>query len=453
MPAATVAPARRAAFQILLAMERDRLARSDELLHTGQIDGLAMADRRLATALTLGVLRWQLVLDARIARLLRRAAKLDDAVQVALRLGAFQILFMDRIPARAAIHDSVELTKQAGHRFASGMVNAVLRRLAAEPRGDADPAAAHPPWMVERWRAAFGPEAAAAICAHDQQPPPLALRPADAEAEAEIVRAGVEPGPGLMLAAARRVLGGEARLYESAALKSGRVRIQDEASQLVAELAGEGRRILDVCAAPGGKTAILAERNPGAEIVACDISAARLEVMRTLLAGTAAAGRVKMVVADASRLDESQEVSGLFDLILCDAPCSGTGTLARNPEVKLRLRPEDLARQAERQRAILAAALRRLAPGGRLLYSTCSLEAEENEAVVRQCLQENRAVGLVPIAECVARLAEQGRLATGSGERAAGVIAGEFLRTLPGQFDGDGFFAAMIARNDLASAG
>jgi 16S rRNA (cytosine967-C5)-methyltransferase len=390
-----------------------------------------------------------MVLDGRIARLLRRAAKLDEAARVALRLGAFQLLFMDRIPARAAIHDSVELTKQAGHRFASGMVNAVLRRLAAEPRGDADPVAAHPQWMVERWRAAFGAEAATAICAHDQQAPPLALRLGDAEAEAELVRAGVELGPGLMLAGARRVLGGEARLYESPALKRGRVRIQDEASQLVAELAGEGRRILDVCAAPGGKTALLAERNPGAEIVACDISPGRLEVMRSLLAGNPAMARVQTIVADASRVDESQEVRGLFDLILCDAPCSGTGTLARNPEVKLRLRPGDLERQQERQRAILTAALRRLAPGGRLLYSTCSLEAEENEAVVRRCLEENGTVRLVPMAECLARLAEQGRLAADSAAKAGEAIAGEFLRTLPGQFDSDGFFAAMIERSDL----
>ena len=159
-----------------------------------------------------------------------------------------------------------------------------------------------------------------------------------------------------------------------------------KAPQLVAELLGvgqnSGQRILDSCAAPGGKTAILLSNNAQASVVACDISAVRLKAMRQRLARPEWRERIEFHVADASRLPEM----GLFDRILCDAPCSGTGTLARNPEIRHRLQPEDLQRQAARQRSILASLLRRLAPGGRLLYATCSLEPEEMKMSCAACL-------------------------------------------------------------------
>ena len=194
--------------------------------------------------------------------------------------------------------------------------------------------------------------------------------------------------PGELLTAARTVVSGD--VTATAAFREGRVRLQDEGSQLVAEIAaGAGedldqkvKSILDACAAPGGKTLILAERNPQARIVACESSPQRLEQLRKRLAAYAA--RIECRLADATALTEESA----FDLALADVPCSGTGTLGRNPEIRHRLRPDDLARQAERQRAILAAALRAVRPGGRVVYSTCSLEPEENEQVVAAVLAQ-----------------------------------------------------------------
>ena len=170
-------------------------------------------------------------------------------------------------------------------------------------------------------------------------------------------------------------------------MREGRVRLQDEGSQLVAEIAGQGNRgatiaILDCCAAPGGKTLILAERNPAARIVACEASAERLAQMQKRLEGFD--DRIECRLADATTLKEESS----FNVVLADVPCSGTGTLGRNPEIRHRLKMEDLPRQAERQRAILTAALRAVRVGGRVIYSTCSLEPEENEQVVAAVLAE-----------------------------------------------------------------
>ena len=195
----------------------------------------------------------------------------------------------------AAIFESVELVRQSGNEYAVGLVNAVLRKLAQIPKLDeTDAVAAHPQWMVDRWIAAFGLDISTAICRYDQLPP-------------------TSEEPGVFVVRARQ-------------------RIQDEGSQLIAELAGRGTEILDCCAAPGGKTAILAERNPTASITACDISPARLKAMQALLKGQP---NIHFRVLDATDLPFQNQ----FDLVLCDAPCSGTGTLARNPEIKHRIKP------------------------------------------------------------------------------------------------------------------
>ncbi len=261
-------------------------AHADDLLRGDAVSALFLRDRHLATTLVLGVLRWQILLDQRLRSLLARPnARLDPEVLITLRLGAFQLLHLDRIPARAAIDESVELARQAGHRFASGMVNAVLRKLGGTPQPFSAPESvieAHPAWMVERWSRFFGPDAAHAICAHNQDPPATTIRLATSEAEAELTQAGITLEPGTLLNAAKRVTGGD--VIATAAWREGRVRIQDEGSQLVAEIAGHRNTILDCCAAPGGKTLILAERNPDAHIVACEASAARLESLRERLA-------------------------------------------------------------------------------------------------------------------------------------------------------------------------
>ncbi len=359
-----IAPARKAAFDLLLELKRKPESHSDVLLHSRRVEALSPLDRNLATTLVMGVLRWQLVLQQRIREALTRSkGHLADPVQVALELGALQLLLLDRIPAHAAIFESVELVRQSGNPYAVGLANAVLRKLAQAPKlQEADASAAHPPWMVERWVAAYGSQAADAICRYDQLPPPTTIRLPSSDAEPAL-----QLEPGSFVARAWRAVAGEVTGARVA-------RMQDEGSQLVAELAGQGTAILDCCAAPGGKTAILAERNPTATITACDISPSRLKAMQVLLAGQP--GQIRFRVLDATELP----FQDAFDLVLCDAPCSGTGTLARNPEIRHRITVDDFARQHERQVRLLCSAMRSLRQGGRLVYSTCSLEAEENEA-------------------------------------------------------------------------
>jgi 16S rRNA (cytosine967-C5)-methyltransferase len=359
---------------------------------------------------------------------------------------------MDRIPARAAIDESVELAKQSGHRFASAMVNAVLRKLTAplkaesshEPSADLASGEAHPAWMVERWISFYGLDTARAICRHGQIQPQLAIRLASNDAEAELNEAGVSAGTGRLVASARIVTAGD--VASTSAFREGRIRMQDEGSQLVAEVAAANLtvasgRILDACAAPGGKTLILAERHPQALIVACDSSPARLEQMRKRL--SAQAGRIEFRQADASELTDD----AAFDLVLTDVPCSGTGTLGRNPEIRHRLRPQDISRQAERQRAILTAALRAVRSGGRVVYSTCSLEPEENEQVIAAVRAANPNVQAIPLHASIELLQSASVLLPASAEQLKAAITPEgALRLFPEMFNTDGFFMAILER-------
>jgi 16S rRNA (cytosine967-C5)-methyltransferase len=402
--AGRIAPARKTAFDLLLELRRKPDLHSDHLLRSKPVEALSGLDKNLATTLVMGVLRWQLVLQQRIREALTKSkSHLADPVQVSLELGALQLLLLDRIPARAAIFESVELVRQSGNEYAVGLVNAVLRKLAQTPKlGLADALAAHPSWMVDRWIAAFGLDTATAICRYDQQPP-------------------TSEEPGAFVVRARQ-------------------RIQDEGSQLIAELAGRGTEILDCCAAPGGKTAILADRNPTASITACDISPARLKAMQALL------GRrpnIHFRVLDATQLPFQNQ----FDLVLCDAPCSGTGTLARNPEIKHRITPEDFRRHHDRQLRLLCAAMRALREGGRLIYSTCSLEPEENESVVEEALDQENGFRLLPWRDQIKALENEGVLHPDTAEHLFPNSAPDhYLRTFPGLYPGDGFFAACLLR-------
>ncbi|HWW96903.1 MAG TPA: transcription antitermination factor NusB [Edaphobacter sp.] len=409
---AKITPARLAAFEILKLVGEGK-GHSDELLHSARVDALSPEDRNLTTALVMGVLRWQIALDARVRGLLQRPEqRLAEPVAIALRMGAFQLLHLERIPAHAALSESVELCRAAGEPHATGMVNAVLRKLAAAQRPGVrvfESTAAfaerlgHPRWMVERWVAEYGRDAALKICEADQKEP-------------------VEGG----------------MFSES----GGDLPRMDDGSRLVTEIAAAAmpgaKRVWDCCAAPGGKTLILARRLGSAEIIASDVSVKRLAQTEARLRRYAYAERVQFAAADAA---EAKAVEGNFDLILCDVPCSGTGTLAGNPEIRHRLKVEELARQAERQTAILNGALRRLAVGGRLVYSTCSLEPEECERVVEGVVGARR----VPVDGLIAELGEQGILLHGV-ELGSAVRDGA-LRTLPGVHGGDGFYAVVLERS------
>ena len=425
-----ISPARRTAFDLLLEMRRKPERHSDMLLYAKQVETLSALDKNLATTLVMGVLRWQMVLQQRIRAVLTKSkGHLGDPVEVALELGALQLLLLDRIPARAAIFESVELVRQAGSTYAVGLVNAVLRKLVAAPRlSEKDAATAHPEWMVDRWMAAYGRQAAEAICRYDQLAPGTTIRLVDDEPPE-----GLHLEPGSFVVRAQRVTAGD--------VAPAQLRIQDEGSQLIAELAGQGIAILDCCAAPGGKTAILAERNPEAEITACDISPRRLKAMQAVLGESGE--RIRFRVLDATKATFDRE----FDLVLCDAPCSGTGTLARNPEIRHRVSLEDFGRQHERQVQLLCSAMRALRDGGRLIYSTCSLEAEENELVVAEALEREKGFRLSPWRPQVESLEREGMLHPGSAERLfPDTSTDDFLHTLPGAYSGDGFFAACLTR-------
>jgi 16S rRNA (cytosine967-C5)-methyltransferase len=412
---AKITPARLAAFEILKLVGEGK-GHSDELLHSARVDALSPEDRNLTMALVMGVLRWQIALDARVRPMLQRPEqRLAEPVAIALRMGAFQLLHLERIPAHAALSESVELCRAAGEPHATGMVNAVLRKLAAAQKPGVrvfESTAAfaerlgHPQWMVERWVKEYGREAALKICEADQQ----------------------EPAEGGMFSE-----------------NGGDLPHMDDGSRLVAELAAAAmpgaKRVWDCCAAPGGKTLMLARRLPDAEIVASDVSVKRLAQTEARLRRYAYAERVEFAAADAA---DAKAVEGSLDLILCDAPCSGTGTLAGNPEIRHRLKVEEFARQAERQRAILSGALKRLAPGGRLVYSVCSLEPEECEQVVEAAVSKG-GVRRVSVEGLISELGEQAILLNGV-ELDSAVRDGA-LRTLPGVHGCDGFYAVVLERD------
>jgi 16S rRNA (cytosine967-C5)-methyltransferase len=461
----TVSPARREAFAILLEVERGH-SHADDLLRSPRVSVLSAQDRNLCTTLVMSTLRWQIRLDAAIRSLLAKPnARLDPEIQIVLRLGAFQLQYLDRIPAHAAIGESVALAKQAGHKFASGMVNAVLRKLAALPKPQPlsapslsatklAEATAYPAWLVERWAVNYGLQAARAICEHGQQQPELNIRLDDsrlesgleARLEAELIAEGIRLEPGALLTAARRVLSGD--ITATQPFRSGSLRIQEEGSQLIAELAGHGTNILDCCAAPGGKTLILAERNPQADIIACELSAARLETMRQRIAGAQNTAQIQFLQADAAQFTASP----VYDLVLADVPCSGTGTLGRNPEIRHRLQAADLARHHYRQCAILLGAMQAAAATGQILYSTCSLEPEENTAVVAEVLAQSPEWRQASLASRIDELFSEGHLTKSGAQSLQSCLTEDgSLTLLPGSLgpdiSTDGFFIALLEKH------
>jgi len=440
-----ISPARIAAFDILLRVDQQD-AYASELLHASDYAELSSLDHGLATELVLGVLRWRSLLDDQIAaRSSLKLSKLDPQVLTCLRLAVYQLLYLDRVPQHAAVHESVELVKRARKRSAVPFVNAVLRKFAGRTVGppptvgeaatEAELAAssAHPQWLVERWTRMFGLPRAQQICNYDQQIPATMISLRDSEVVSELESQGVKLAPGSILMSARRVITGD--LTRTQAFRGGRVAIQDEASQLVALLLGRGSRILDCCAAPGGKTRLLAERNPEATIVAVELHPHRARLLHKLVP----ARNVQIITADIRALPTVES----FDRVLVDVPCSGTGTLARNPEIKWRLESEDLLDLQSRQLAILQAAMQRVAPGGRLVYSTCSLEPEENQSVVDSALSADASFRLVDSREELGQLHSHGELAVNDVES---LTWGSYLRTIPGVHPCDGFFAAILQK-------
>jgi len=453
----SVSPGRAAAYEALCRVERDAAFATDAL--DARLDSLEKrADAALATELTMGVLRWQGLLDFLVSRYTKRAAaSLDLEVLVALRLGLYQLRFLSRVPAAAAVNESVELVKRARKRSAAGLANAVLRRAAkdARTRGPAEAllppdsplaerlgiALSHPTWLVERWLARFGEPATRALLEANNRPARMTAAILVPESETEIcaglTKAGFDWAPGRWLTGAielrKMPRGGMAQLRK--ALDAGGIILQDEASQMIPMLAGvgPGQRALDLCAAPGGKAARLAQQAGQGMVVAADLHPHRVRQMRELLK------RAGVTNAHPVALDGTRPLpfAAPFDRVLVDAPCSGTGTLARNPEIRWRLNKDQLPALAEKQKALLRQGLGQLARGGRLVYSTCSLEPEENEQVLEEIAKYRGA--------CVVSAEPDLRRHLRVGAESEGFFdAAGIFRSLPGRDGTDGFFAAAV---------
>ncbi len=459
-----ISQGRTIAFDVLLRVVKQN-AYADDVLRAELDENVKSEDAGLATELSLGVLRWQRLLDFVIDRFLKKATDVSDAeVRIALRMGIYQLIFLDRVPAHAAVHESVELVKRARKRSAANLVNAILRKASKEPLPGNSPADAvgrllpadtplvermgiqysHPNWMVERWIRTYGEEKTRGLLQANNRVPIMSGYLLDPrrrdEVPASLSKAGCSIQPGRLLRDAWVLRGG----YPSAseAVRKGWVVIQDEASQAVARLvAGDlGSTVLDLCAAPGGKTLLLARAvGEQGHVIAADLHANRVRAMKERFEQAGVRNVETLVLDGAQAFPTVRPFDHAFERILVDVPCSGTGTLARHPEIRWKLRADDLRDLHERQTGLLRNALAHLAPGGRLVYSTCSLEPEENELVVREVLGE---LG------DEFRLRDSRSAVEGSLQesvRAESLVAQDgFFRTFPGEHGTDGFFGAII---------
>jgi len=391
-----IAPARRAALDALLQIDAEPLDLGAAIA-AGRLTLEDHRDGALLLELVAGTLRMRAALDYQLAsRVNRPLERLDAAVLNILRLSAFQLLYMSRLPASAVINDAVELTRRSGKSSAAGFSNAVLRavsrdreRLSWPPREDGlehlSVVHSHPRWLVERWIDQYGLGAAESWLTFNNQPAPLCLAvnrrllTRDALAE-ELAADGVSTQPTARAAYGLQVLDG--RALSTRAFREGRFVVQDEASQLIGELASPpiGATVLDVCASPGGKTlALSASVGPSGQVIASDVRPHRVRLLSQTLARCRVENARVVHVAAEGMLPFA---ASRFDQVLVDAPCSGLGTIRRDPDIRWRRTPEDLRRFAAAQVRLLERAADLVAPGGSVVYSTCSSEPEENEAVV-----------------------------------------------------------------------
>lgn len=437
--------ARNAAFQVLSEVAAGRAA-PPSLMHDGATRGLGAADIDLVNELVYGVLRWQASLDHVIESHAQRSATgIDLALLVALRIGLYQIRYLSRVPERAAVDESVKLAHRFGRRGGSKLVNAVLRSVCRQPEQpvmptkEADPLAyltvtlSHPEWLARRYLARMDLLEAEALCLRNNRRPPTDLRiepPLELETAREALsREGITAAPLALLPRCLRVETGKAT--SSKLYAQGNIFIQEAGSQLIPFLldASSGDSVLDACAAPGAKTTEIAPWIHPAMIFAVDERPKRLSLMAAL-ARRLGSGNLLPIAADSRALPFHQP----FSRILLDAPCSSLGTLARNPDIKWRVREEDLARHAEKQHQLLEACGALLSPGGRLVYATCSSEPEENEEVIARFLSLHKDFGIAPQGSTFPPAAQKLIRSDGT------------LRTEPGRDDVDGYFAVTLTR-------
>jgi 16S rRNA (cytosine967-C5)-methyltransferase len=444
-----IAPARLAAYETLRAVDQ-RSADLPAALARARTSLPDERDRALAGEIATGTLRWQAAFDRVIAVYAGRPLeRLDAEVVLILRLTLFQLLHLDRVPASAAVNDAVQLTRKVGKSSSSSFVNAILRRasrersrlpLPARTVGDRDAeldylatTLSHPRWLVERWHRRYGFEAAEAWCRFNNAAAPLTLRANRLRVSREVLMqtlhaAGVQAEPTTFAPDGLVICSGNPLLTPLAG--QGLFAVQDEASQLVGVVAraAAGERVLDACAAPGGKTtAMAADMGDSGLLISSDVRRKRVELLAETVR-TAGARCVHVIQANAA---QALPFGAIFDLVLIDAPCSGLGTVRRDPDIKWRRSPDELAGLAALQLRIVASAASVVRVGGRLLYSTCSSEIEENDEVVDRFLEAQPGFRRTPLAFPPAP---------------ALVGPDGYLRTLPFRDGLEAFFAASLSR-------
>jgi 16S rRNA (cytosine967-C5)-methyltransferase len=456
------APARTAAFHALRAVGSGR-ADLPTALATSRQHLSDERDRALAAEIVTGTLRWQRSLDHLIVHFAKRPLqRLDAEVVTVLRLSLYQVLHLTRVPASAVVDDAVDLTRAARKPSASGFVNAVLRHtlrqrpklpLPARPDDPHDRAAAlsylgvthsHPEWLVARWLDRYGFDATERWVQFNNATPPLTLRAntlrvgreelarvlSDIDVETEAARYAPD---GLTVVTGNPLREPPPQSFGGPGPSEGRFFVQDEASQLVpfAVAARAGERVLDLCASPGGKaTEMAAAMKDSGTLVACDVRPRRLALLRDTVRGSGASCIQVMQVGT----DGSLPFGEAFDRVLVDAPCSGLGTIRRDPDIRWRRREDELPALARAQVTLLSRAAATVRPGGRLVYATCSSEPEENEEVVDAFLASHP--GFTPLdlrAEPATALAPL-------------LDARGMMRTLPFAHGLEAFFAAALVR-------
>jgi 16S rRNA (cytosine967-C5)-methyltransferase len=441
-----ISAARLAGFRILLRVEQGSVYAS-ELLHSEGVSTLGDKDQRLTTELVYGVLRQRQLLDWYLSRHCRMPLeKLDTEVLLALRLGAYQILFLTRIPERAAINESVELVKAFKLKSAAGFTNAVLRRikknefentlrsLSLDSISNLSIRYSHPEWLVQRWIERCGRDLSVRLLEQNDQPPRTFFRmntlglsvPSLLES---LARQGVSVRTHPFSGDIWEVV--EGNIYKTALMLQGKIFVQDPASQLIPRLLDTRAEdfCLDLCAAPGGKSSQIAQLTQGrARIIATDLSWRRLRTANQLHGGQWK--NVHFLAMDAT---QPLPFAVQFDRILVDAPCSGTGTLQRNPDIRWRVHFSDLGKLQRLQIDLLENAVQYLRPGGALVYSTCSLEDEENEAVISRFLSDRGDYFLdLPGDPYLQGFFNDKR----------------FFKLLPSEWNCDGFFAAILRKRE-----
>jgi 16S rRNA (cytosine967-C5)-methyltransferase len=400
-----IAPARTAAFTALREVNAGR-ADLPAALAAVRPTLQDERDRALTTDLVTGTLRWQRELDHLIAHFAGRPiAKLDFEVLQILRLGAYQLRHLDRVPAAAAVNDAVAMTRRARKTSAAGLVNAVLRAISRNahrlplpprpPEGDPLPylevSLSHPGWLAHRWFTRYGFDVAEAWEQFNNAPAPLTIRVNRLKSDRESLTRALA-GHGVTVEPARYAPDGLIVLsgnpLRTPLAGTGQFVLQDEASQLVALLGAPeaGMKVLDACASPGGKTtAMAAMAGDRAEIVATDVRSARVELLRETV-GASGAHNIRVLQAD---LEAGLPFASEFDVVFVDAPCSGLGTVRRDPDIRWRRTESDLAPFASAQLRMISNAADVVGPSGRLVYATCSSEPEENDEVVASFLSAN----------------------------------------------------------------